>query len=180
MGRIVHRDHLLPVARPAVHVLRVRGGQVLNLAEFAALVHLLDEQELAAVDHGFGHHVLQAGLRHFLNNLAALVDRGGHRHRAHHVLAGVECLQRHPSVVGDRAVDVDKVDIGVGQHVFVTGVAFGDAESLADLVQFRFVAAAQGNDIRLRVCLVDGEELGAEPEANHRDIYRLLHREQLS
>ena len=59
---VVHRDHPLPVLGPAVHVLRMRRRQVLDLAEFALLVHLLDEQELAAVDDRLGHHVLQAGL----------------------------------------------------------------------------------------------------------------------
>ncbi len=59
---VVHGDHLLPILRPAVHVLRMRRGEVLDLAELAFLVHLLDEQELAAVDDRLGHHVLEAGL----------------------------------------------------------------------------------------------------------------------
>ena len=38
-------------------------------------------------------------------------------------------------MVGDRRVDVDRVDVGIRQHVLVAGVAFLDAERLADLVQ---------------------------------------------
>ena len=57
MGGIVHGDHAFPVLGPTVHVLRVGGGHVLDLAQFALGVHVLDEEELAAVDNGFGHHV---------------------------------------------------------------------------------------------------------------------------
>ena len=106
MRGVVHRDHSFPILGPAVHVLRMRRGQMLNLAEFAFLVHLLDEQELAAVDDRFGHHVFQPGLLDLLDDLSALVDGRRHRHRAHHVLAGIERLQRHPGMIGNRAVDV--------------------------------------------------------------------------
>ena len=123
---VVHRDHLFPVVRPAVHVLRMRRRQVLDLAQFALLVHLLDEQELAAVDDRLGHHVFQPGLLDEFADLLALFDRRRHRHGAHDVLAGLERLQRHPGVVGNRRVDVDEVDLRVGQHVLELGVPLVD------------------------------------------------------
>ena len=60
MCGVVHRDHLLPVTRPTVHILRVARGEVLQLAQLALVVHFLNEQKLAAVDNRLGHHVLEA------------------------------------------------------------------------------------------------------------------------
>ena len=57
VGGVVHGNHLLPVAWPAVHVLRMTRREVLQLAEFALVVKLLDEQKFAAVNHRLGHHV---------------------------------------------------------------------------------------------------------------------------
>ena len=142
---VVHRDHLLPIVGPAVHVLRVRGGQVLNLAELALLVHLLDEQELAAIDDRLGHHVVQAGVVDELADLVAFLDRRGHRHGTHHVLAGLEGLDRHPGVIGNRRVDVDEIDLRVGQHVVVFGVPRArcrtSSPTLFSLASFRWQMA---------------------------------------
>ena len=58
---VPHRRQARPVVRPAVHVLLMAGLEELDLAQLALVVELLDEEELAGVDHGFHHHVLQAG-----------------------------------------------------------------------------------------------------------------------
>ena len=117
VGGVVHRRKAFPVAGPAVHVLLVAAAQELDPAELALVVQLLDEQVLAAVDDGLHHHVDLAALSLRLDDLTALVDRGGHRHRAGHVLAGSERGDRLRGVIGDRRVDVDGVDVRVGEQL---------------------------------------------------------------
>jgi len=65
----------------------MRTAQELDPPQFAGVALLPDEQELARVDHGFHHHVVLAGLFGGADDLPALVDRGGGRHGAGHVLA---------------------------------------------------------------------------------------------
>ena len=90
MSRIMHRNHLFPVTRPAVHILRMRRGEMLNFAEFPFLVHFFDKQIFAAVNDGFGHHVLQAGLLDFFHNLTALFDGRRHWNGTNHMLASIQ------------------------------------------------------------------------------------------
>ena len=49
----------------------------------------------------------------FTRSLPALLDRGGHRDRADHVLAGFEGGDGHGAVVWYRRVDVDKVNLAL-------------------------------------------------------------------
>ncbi len=78
-------------------------------------------------------------------------------------LPAFEGFQRHPGVVGDRAVDVDEIDVLVGEHFLVIGVAFVDAELVADLVQLGFVPPADGDHVRIRMALIDRNKLRPEP-----------------
>ena len=143
------------------------AGHVLDLAELALLVHLLDEQELAAVDDRLGHHVLQAGVGHELANLLAVGDVRRHRHGAHHVLARLQRLLAHPGVVRNRAVDVDEVDVGVRQHLLVLGVSLGDLEGVGHLIHLGLIAAANGHDLGLRMPLIDRNELRTEAQTDN-------------
>ena len=65
------------------------------------------------------------------DDLPALVHRRRHRHRAGDVLAGLQRGDRLRRVVGDRAVDVDGVDVRVLEQLVVVGVARLDAELVA-------------------------------------------------
>ena len=113
MGGVPHGGQAGPVVGPAVHVLLVAAAQELEPAELTLVVQLLDEQVFAAVDDGLHHHVDLAALALGRDDLAALVDRGSHGHGAGHVLAGLQGRDGHPGVVGDRRVDVNRVDVGV-------------------------------------------------------------------
>ena len=165
---------MLPVLRPALHVLRMGGLHILDLAELSFFVHLLDEEELAAVDDGLGHHVLEAGFLDQLADLAAFFDRGGHRNSAHHVFAGLERGDGHGSVIRDRAVDVDEIDLGVGQHLIVARVAPLDVELVADLVELRLGSLADRVNLSVCVGLVDGYELGSEAKSDDRYLHFLV------
>lgn len=79
---VVHRNHLLPIIGPSVHILRMRGSEILQLAELAFVVHFLNEEKLAAIYNGLRHHVFEAGLLDGSANLLAFLNRGGHRHGA--------------------------------------------------------------------------------------------------
>ncbi|MEY3457076.1 MAG: hypothetical protein RL215_233 [Planctomycetota bacterium] len=148
---------------------------MLDFSEFALLVELFDEQEFAAVDDGFGHHVFEACFFDFFDDLAAFVDGGGHGDGAHDVFAGVECLEGHPGVIGDGAVDVYEVDGFIVEDIFVAGVAFIDAELVAAFFEFSGIAAADGGDVRIGVGLVDGNEFSAEAQSDHGHIELFAH-----
>ena len=109
---VPHRRQARPVVGPAVHVLLVAGLEELDLAELALVVELLDVEELAGVDDGLHHHVLQAGLACTRSTIflqsAMLVAIG---HGAGDVLAGLEGRDGHPGVIGDRRVDVHGVHV---------------------------------------------------------------------
>ena len=51
------------------------------------------------------------------------------------------------SVVLDGRIDVDCVNHGVLQEIFVVDVAFRDAESVGDFVKFLLVASADGDEV---------------------------------
>ena len=166
---VVHRREAGPVAGPAFHILLVRGLEELQAAELAVVVELLHVEELAGVDHRLHHHVAQARGLHQLHDLFAFGDRGRHRDRAGHVLAGLEGGDGLATVVGDRRVDVDRVDFRVLEQRVEVRVALRDLVAVADRLQLLRVALADRDDLRVRVGLVDWDEFGAEAEAGQRD-----------
>ena len=179
VGGVVHRRQARPVIRPAVHVLLVRGLQELNPAEVAVLVELLHEQELARVHDGLHHHVLLAARDLRLNDALAVLDAGRHRHRAGDVLAGLQRLNGLLGVERNRRVDVDRVDVRVLQQLGVIGVALLDPEGVADGVQLLLIALADRDRHRIRVSLVDGDELGAKAEPDERNANGTLVRHRV-
>ena len=85
------------------------------------------------------------------------------------MLAGLQGLDGHPGVVGDGAIDVDRVDLGIFQEFAVIGVPLGDPVFLADLVQAFLIAPANRRDLGPLVTLVDRDELGSKPQADDCD-----------
>jgi hypothetical protein len=79
-------------------------------------------------------------------------------------------------MVVDRAVDVNKVNIFVGQYFIVGCVSFVDPELVAALLQFRRIATADRCNVRIRMSLIDRNELGPEAKSNHRHIELFRHR----
>ena len=166
---VVHGREAGPVAGPAFHVLLVRGLQELQAAERAVVIELLHVEELAGIDHRLHHHIAQARGLHQLHDLLAFGDRGRHRDRAGHVLAGLEGGDGLAAVVGDRGVDVDGVDFRVLEQRVEVRVALRDLVAVADRLELLRVALADRDDLRVRVGLVDRDEFGAEAEAGQRD-----------
>ena len=149
---VLHGDDPFPVGGPALHVLWVGGLQELYFAKFPRVIELLDVEELPAVDNSLSHHVLEASLLDQLADLSALLNRGGHRDRADHVLAGFEGGDGHGAVVWYRRVDVDKVSLArdfycrncwmicnlnlrIGKHILKARVALSNIELVTDLIQ---------------------------------------------
>ena len=159
VGRIVHRDHVFPVVGPTFHVLRMRGLHVLDLAELALVIELLDEKVFPAVHDRFGHHVLQSGFADQPDDLPGLVKVRRHRHRAHDVLARLQRCDCLGSMIGNRAVDVDEINVRIGQNLAKIGVASGDAEPIADFVQPALRSLADRRDLGFRVRPIDRNEL---------------------
>ena len=79
-------------------------------------------------------------------------------------------------MVIDRAVDMNEVDIFVSQNFVVGGVTLVDPELVAALLQFRRIAAADGRNVGIWMCLVNRNELGPKAEPNHCHIELLRHR----
>ena len=175
VGGVVHRNHFFPVTWPAVHVLRVRRGQVLDLSDLALVVEIFDEKEFAAVDDCLCHHVFEPRRFDLLNNLLAFLDGGCHRDGAHHVLTSIERFERHPCVIGDRAIDMNKIDVRVSQNIVVIRVPLFDLKLVTNLVHFGFVATTNGRHVRVGVGLVNWDELCTKSQSNHCGIYRTTH-----
>ena len=91
------------------------------------------------------------------------------------MLTGAEGLETHPSVVGDGRVDVDKVDGGVFEDLFVGGESVRDPELVGDFVKFLFIPAAYGDDFGVGVALVDGDKLCPEAQTDHRHSFFVGH-----
>jgi len=145
---VVHRRQALPVARPAGHVLLVAAAEELDPAEFARVVEFFDEQIFTTINNRLHHHVDLARLPLRGHDLAAVLDRGRHRHGAGDVLARLERGDRLPGVVGDRGVDVDGVDLGVLEDVGEVGVARGDLPAVAALVEVPSSTAGRSRGFR--------------------------------
>ena len=107
---------------------------------------------------------------HEVDDLLALVERGGHRHGAGDVFAGLERLDRLAAVIGNRRVDVNGMDVRIREQVLVGSVAFRDAELVADFIQLGLGPLADGIHVRIRMTLIDRDELGAETEADDGDV----------
>ena len=148
----------------------MRGLHELQLAEFALIELLLHEEILAGIDDGLHHHVAEAGFLHEFDDLFAIGDAGGHRHRAGDVLAGLQRLDAHPAVVRDGRVDVHGVHVRVFEQLFEVLVAHADAEGIAHGIELLLVALADGVAVRQRVTLPDGDEFRPETEADDGDV----------
>ena len=157
MCGIVHRDHLLPVARPAIHVLRMTRSEVLQFSQFTLIVKFLNEQKFAAVYDCLGHHVLEAGLVDGFAQLFAFIDGGCHRYGAHNVLASAQSFERLGCVIGDGGVDVHCINLRILQQFVVISIAFPDIELIGGNV-----ATAEGA-MALVKAGADGVKVGIGP-----------------
>jgi len=72
-------------------------------------------------------------------------------------------------VVRNGRVDVDGVNVRIGEDVGVVGVALFDAELVADFVEQFGIALADRAHLRIGMALVDGDEFGAEAETDDGD-----------
>src|SRR5579872_2420672 len=72
-------------------------------------------------------------------------------------------------MIGNRAVDVDEIDVRIGQDGAEIGISPGDAEPFAHLIQPALRPLAYGGNFRFRMRLIDRNELRTESEANEAD-----------
>jgi len=77
-------------------------------------------------------------------------------------------------VIGNGGVDMDGVDFGILEELVVACVALWNVELVGDLVHFLLVAATNGDEVYVRVGLVDGNELGSEAEPDDGDVVDVL------
>jgi hypothetical protein len=169
VGGIVHRGKARPVARPAVHVLLVTCFEKLQLAEFALVVELLHEKKFTGVDDRFHHHVVQAGFLTKLYDGLAILDGGCHRHCAGNVFACAQCREGVLGVIWNRRVDVDCVNVRIGEDVGILLIALFDTELVADLFEGFGIPLADRGHFRIRMALIDGYEFGTEAETDDGD-----------
>ena len=101
----------------------------------------------------------------------ALVDARGHRHRAANVLAGLQRRDALPAVVGNRRVDVHHVHIRILDQLLEIRVALFNPEGVSHGVQLVLRPLANRVHIRLRMPLVDGNELRPKAESDDGDVY---------
>jgi hypothetical protein len=108
------------------------------------------------------------------HDLLAVGDVRGHRHGAGDMLAGLERLDAHPTVIGNRRIDVHGVDLRVLEHRLEVRVALFDLKGIADGLELLGIALADGMAVRERMTLPDGDEFRPETEADDGDVELLL------
>jgi hypothetical protein len=80
------------------------------------------------------------------------------------------------ATVGDRRVDVHRVDIRVFQELAVVGMAVLDSIPASAFLQLFAIAPADRRDFRAGVFLIDRDEFGPEAEADNSHADRLVAR----
>ena len=70
------------------------------------------------------------------------------------MLASLQSLETHPSMVGDWRVDVDEVNRWIFKNLVVRSVPVGDPEFVRYLVQFVFVSTAYRYDFSIWMALI--------------------------
>ena len=146
------------------------GLHELQLAEFPLVEQLFQEEILARIHDRLGHHVFKAGLLLQIDDLFAVGDAGSHRNRTSNVFARFQASHAHPAVVGNRGVDVDGIEVRVFEQLAVIGVAFLDAERIADRIELRPVTLADRVQVGLGMPLVEGDEFSSETQTDNRNI----------
>ena len=90
------------------------------------------------------------------------------------MLARLQSLHAHPSMIGDRRIDMDEIHFRILEDLVEFSIPFRNAEPVTHLVQILFVPTADGDHIGVGMPLVNWDEFGAETETNHSDIEFLL------
>ena len=90
------------------------------------------------------------------------------------MLAGTQGLEGLRGVIGNGRVDVYGINFRILQQLIVIGVAFLDVELIRHGVHLRLIAAADGNEIGIRMGLMNGDKFRAEPEADDGNIESLV------
>ena len=106
---------------------------------------------------------------------STVLDGRRHRDGTHHMLAGVQCLERHPGVIVNRAVDVDIIHSLIRQDFFVCLITIFDPKLIAGFVQFGFVSSANRMHIGFGMALVDRDKFRTKAQPDHRDIEGIIH-----
>ena len=135
VGGVVHGREAGPVSGPAVHVLLVRGFQELKFTEFALIVELLHKEEFTGVDDSFHHHIFQTGRCTEIDDGFAVLDRGGHGDGASDVFASLQSRDCLLGVVRDGGVDMNCINLGIGEEFLVACVALFDAIFVSNLIE---------------------------------------------
>ena len=85
------------------------------------------------------------------------------------MLAGAEGGKGVLSMIGDRSIDVDGVNVRISEQILVTGESLFDAELVADLFERIRIALTDRRHLGVGMALIDGNEFGAESESNNSD-----------
>ena len=81
-----------------------------------------------------------------------------------------------PAVIGNGRVDVNAVNVGVFEKFVEIGVAFVDAERVADGVELGLGALADGIHVGVWMPLINGDEFCAKTQTDNCDInFTLVH-----
>jgi hypothetical protein len=73
-------------------------------------------------------------------------------------------------MIGDRRIDVHRIDIRILQQLAIIGVTVFHPKGIANRVQLFGRALANGVHVGVRMPLVDGDEFRAKTESDNGDI----------
>ena len=85
------------------------------------------------------------------------------------MLASAESLEGVFSVIGNGGIDVNSIDLRIGQQRVVIRVALGNAKLVPNLIQRIRIALTERHNVRIRVTLINGNKLGTKAETDDGD-----------
>lgn len=94
------------------------------------------------------------------------------------MLARLQRGDAHPAVIRDRRIDMHRVHLRVLQQFLEIRVSHRHTERIADGVQLLRVALADGIHVRIRMPLVERDELRSETKADDGDIDAIFFRHE--
>ncbi len=151
----------------------------MEFAQLAFVVELLHVEEFARVDDRFHHHVFQAGRLREFDDLFAVLDRRRHGHGAGDVFASLQRRDGLFGVIGDRCIDVDRINFRILEELVVALVTLLDAVLVTDLIERGFGPLTDGRHVGVWVALIDWDEFRPESETDDSNV-NFLHNPSLN
>ena len=167
MGGMHERRKALPVFRPALHILIMGAGHILEPSKLPFLIELLHIKKFSLKDRGFHKHIIFSGLLPGMDHIIQLLDAHSHGNGAAAVLARIQYTDRKRSVGRRRRHQMHRVDLGIVQRLLQIRMApfLRDAVAFPCDAQQFFILVHQIYLVHIRMFAVNRGKLQTEAQS---------------